>query len=470
MPRILDRARFLGLTTFGTVLLTSLAGATPPAQTASDTATAADVADAVVPAFEGRVPSGAGSAAAAAATAPPVDLVVCLDTSNSMDGLIDSARQRIWAIVNDLALADPTPDLRVGLLTYGNRDHDATAGWVRIDSDLTSDLDLISQRLFALTTNGGSEYVGRVVDTATTQLDWHPSDDTLRLMVVAGNESVGQDHEIAFRDACRAAIARGIMVNAIYCGDATDDVAPGWREVAALTDGRFASIDQNQPAIAIATPFDTRLGELSGAINTTYIPFTDRGWAASQNQVLQDRNALSANAQVAAQRCITKATAAYGTNWDLVAACLAGEVTLGEVDREKLPEDLQAMDEETLAAHVAELGARRAALQAEIRELGVRREAYVAAEKARLAIDESQRLDFVLRQAIREQAAVRGFTFIDPEVALGVMREPAEAVILFTSGPEDGPTQGPPAPGSPEWRRLELEARRALEAERFGGC
>ncbi|MHC4652135.1 MAG: hypothetical protein ACYTES_14940 [Planctomycetota bacterium] len=41
-----------------------------------------------------------------------VDLAICLDTSGSMSGLINAARQKLWAIVNELALAEPTPKLR----------------------------------------------------------------------------------------------------------------------------------------------------------------------------------------------------------------------------------------------------------------------------------------------------------------------------------------------------------------------
>ena len=116
-----------------------------------------------------------------------VELAICLDTSGSMDGLIGAAKQKLWAIVNDLALAEPTPALEVALLTFGNDGHDAEAGWVAVQTPFTSDLDLVSQRLFELTTNGGSEYVGRVLQAAHG-LTWSPSDDTLKLVIVAGNE------------------------------------------------------------------------------------------------------------------------------------------------------------------------------------------------------------------------------------------------------------------------------------------
>ncbi|HEX8954615.1 MAG TPA: hypothetical protein VF945_22325, partial [Polyangia bacterium] len=61
--------------------------------------------------------------------AKKVDLVIALDTSSSMDGLIDSARAKLWDVVNLLAHAKPTPLVRVGLLSYGNDGYDARVGW-----------------------------------------------------------------------------------------------------------------------------------------------------------------------------------------------------------------------------------------------------------------------------------------------------------------------------------------------------
>ncbi len=56
--------------------------------------------------------------AVSACDSPPVcvqprtiDLAICLDTSGSMSGLIEAAKQKLWAIVNDLALVEPTPRL-----------------------------------------------------------------------------------------------------------------------------------------------------------------------------------------------------------------------------------------------------------------------------------------------------------------------------------------------------------------------
>ena len=48
-----------------------------------------------------------------------------------MDGLIESAKNKLWDIVNELARIKPTPNLRVALYSYGHNTYDPKAGWVR---------------------------------------------------------------------------------------------------------------------------------------------------------------------------------------------------------------------------------------------------------------------------------------------------------------------------------------------------
>src|SRR4051794_2004633 len=70
-----------------------------------------------------------------------VDVVICLDVSGSMQGLIDSAKNKLWDIVNEMAKIKPAPSLRVALYSYGHDRYDAKVGWVKKDLDLTTDLD-----------------------------------------------------------------------------------------------------------------------------------------------------------------------------------------------------------------------------------------------------------------------------------------------------------------------------------------
>ncbi len=341
-----------------------------------------------------------------------IDLAICLDTSGSMSGLLNSTKQKLWDIVNDLAMAEPTPKLRVALLTFGNLGHEAENGWVSVDSDLTDDLDAISQKLFALSTNGGTEYVGRVLQYAG-QLDWHPSDSALKLIIVAGNESADQDREAPFRKMCAELIARGVMVNSIYCGPVHDGVAPGWMEGAGLAEGQFASIDQDNGTKVVVTPFDSELATLSTALNKTYLPFGARGQAGLANQAAQDANAESLNSACSASRAVTKSQSLYFCSWDLVDACNSGKVKLDEVGADELPVTMQTMTIIQRKTYVTQMSRRRTETQDQIKQLSSKRAAWIAQEMLRQATDDSNSLDNAIRSAIRGQAGAKGFTFKD---------------------------------------------------------
>ncbi|HIG10517.1 MAG: vWA domain-containing protein [bacterium] len=340
-----------------------------------------------------------------------IDLAICLDTSGSMDGLIESAKQKLWAVVNDFALVDPVPVLRVALLTFGNDGHSEENGWVRVDAPLTGDLDLISQRLFALTTNGGTELVGRVVNTATSELEWSNDPKALKLLIVAGNESADQDAQFGFRDASRRAIAQGIMVNAIYCGDPLDEFAPDWREVSKLADGQFASIDANNGTVVISTPFDAELQALTAKVNLTYIPMGASGREGWANQRTQDANNAALSEAAGASRAMTKNGQLYVCGWDLVDACRIGTLKLEDVKPEDLPNELQALSSLELTAFVESKAAERMKIQAHISAVGVKRDAWLMTERERLQVDDSKAFDRVLRDSIRNQAASRGFLY-----------------------------------------------------------
>lgn len=358
-----------------------------------------------------------------------VELVICLDTSGSMSGLINAARQKLWAVINDLALAEPTPELRVALYTFGNDGHNAEDGWVHQQTPFTTDLDLVSERLFALTTNGGTEFVGRVLDRAVEQLEWTPSDSVLKLIIVAGNESADQDQQVSFRDACKKSISKGIMINSIYCGNPADNLAPAWQEVAKLADGHWAAIDQNNGTVVITTPFDDELATLSAKVNATYIPYGAQGLWGSDNQLVQDRNALGLNSAAAAQRAQTKCSGLYDNRrWDLVDACSQQDFELASIKVEDLPENMQKMTEEERTAYVDAKAVERKQIIETVNDLNTKRNGYVQEQMKKSALDDSQAFDLVIRNALRDQARSKGFTFAD-DVAEDAAEEAAEPVV-----------------------------------------
>lgn len=342
----------------------------------------------------------------------PVDLCLCLDTSNSMDGLIDTARRKLWDIVNDLSRLMPTPRLRVALLSYGNNEYPKDEGWVRTDAPFTEDLDFISQKLFALKTLGGEEYVGRVLDTALERLKWSDDPKALRIAIVAGNESADQDRAVPFLDAAKKAAKRGIIVNSIYCGNAADAIAPGWKELAKCAEGEFAAIDQDQQAPVCATPYDELLAKLSASLNATYLPFGAHGAVSCANQSAQDTNAAGLGLDAVCSRALTKATVHYRNDaWDLVDAVKSHDFDLAKVSTAELPEAMRKLTVEERAKYVDEMAKKRASIQAEIGDLAAKRDGFVVREMRKRGHSDDEGLAGAVRSAVRKQAERKGFIY-----------------------------------------------------------
>jgi hypothetical protein len=333
-----------------------------------------------------------------------VDLVIALDTSNSMDGLIDAAREKLWDVVTVLGKAKPRPVLRVGLISYGNTAYSAQAGWVRKDLDLTTNLDEVYAKLFALRTSGGDEYVARAVRDAVEQMQWSKDEGTLRMIFVAGNEPANQDPKVSVESAISGARQHNIFVNAIYCGSPQAGEAVGWRQVATIGKGQFAAIDQNQQ-VAIATPMDDELNRLSGELNRTYVGYGAQARDRAEAQAVGDRAAFGKSPSAGAGRAAAKATSLYKNDeWDAVDARKAGKKIAFEPTSE-----LGRMSESERNAFLDKKQKDREALQKQIEQLSGQRQGYIAAEKAKKK--GSLTFDDAIMGAVKSEAEASGFGF-----------------------------------------------------------
>lgn len=323
-----------------------------------------------------------------------VDLVIALDTSGSMNGLINSARQKLWDIVNFVARKHKKAELRVGLLTYGSGGSEAD-GYVVLRHDLTRDLDAIYDTLFGLSTSGGTEYVGRVVHRATRELSWDRGARTLRVIFVAGNEPADQDRRVTVDQAVARARRKGIFVNAIYCGSASSSEVAGWRRVASRGQGVFAAIDHNHGTVNVATPFDGRIQKLSGELNATYVAYGSRGRARAELQKKQDANAARTHAAAGASRAVAKASRLYRNDgWDLVDARKAGK--LKSMSDDELPAELRGKDKKAVNAYLDRMEAKRTKLRQEIQKLAAKRKAYIKTQIARRGLKTDRAFDSAL--------------------------------------------------------------------------
>jgi hypothetical protein len=336
---------------------------------------------------------------------PKVDIVVALDTSGSMSGLINATRQKLWDIVNEVAKAQPAPKLRVGLVTFGSQGTEAD-GYVVINSELTSDLDSIYEKLFQLSTRGGTEYVGRAVYRSVKEMGWDKDPDTLRQIYVAGNESADQDRRVTAAKAVKLARKHDIFVNTIYCGGEGDSDAASWRAVAGTGLGAYASIDHNHGTVAVATPFDARLNALSTRLNGTYVAYGSGGGVGFAKQAAQDKNAARVHASTGASRALAKASAVYSNpGWDLVDARKAGK--LKTIAPAAMPAPLRGKSDKEVNAYIDGKEKERKALRKQIVELSEKREAFVKAELKKKGISTNKAFDTVVKRALRRQAKMK---------------------------------------------------------------
>ncbi len=350
---------------------------------------------------------GAEATEKAAPPAKHIDLAICLDTSNSMDGLIDSAKQKLWAVVNELATAKPRPELRVALYQYGNDGLNKENGWVQRVCDLTGDLDEVYDKLFALRTNGGTEYVARVTRAAADELKWDKGKNTLRMIFVAGNEAATQDGKFKLKDVCAATAGKGIIINTIFCGNEARGRQTGWADAALWADGQYAAIDQDRGTVVINTPYDKKLSELSARLNTTYVAYGARGGKGLSLQTAQDSNARTLSPSASAERAVAKAGGLYrNAAWDLVDAMKEKKVDLAKVPEAELPENMRKMTPEQ-----RKQAAEREKIQKEIKDLDAKRKAHVKEEMNKRGLEEGASFDAALRKAVRLQAESKDFKF-----------------------------------------------------------
>ncbi|MFY0577158.1 VWA domain-containing protein [Cystobacter fuscus] len=261
--------------------------------------------------------------ARANANQPVIQIALLLDTSGSMDGLLDRARSQLWNIVNRFSHAKRdgvAPQLQIALYAYGNADPGANSHEIRQVLPFTTDLDLLSEHLFSLRTSGGDEHCGEVIRDASAQLAWSKDPDTMRLIFIAGNEPFTQG-PVDFDDAVRNARERGITVNTIHCGDYEEGVAGKWKDAAVLADGSYMNIDQNQRVVELAAPQDAEIAQLGAELNKTYVAYGAAGRKSQLRQEAQDSNSRGVSIASMVSRSVAKSSRNYSNeSWDLVDA------------------------------------------------------------------------------------------------------------------------------------------------------
>ena len=343
-----------------------------------------------------------------AALKPKIQLAILLDSSNSMDGLIDQAKSQLWKIVNHLSRAHKQgqqPELEIAIYHYGNDSLPSAEGFLTQLTRFTQELDLVSENLFAIKTNGGQEYAGWVINVAVKQLEWSNFPQDFRAVFIAGNEPFDQG-PVAWNESVNIAKQKDIIINTIYCGTSESKERNLWAKAADLGQGSNFNINQNQIIVKIPTPYDREINDWNQQLNNTYIPYGDDGLAGQMRQAIEDENAAIQG--VGATRSLSKVSDYYrNTSWDLIDALTEGIVKLEDIDNSQLPEIMRTMTLAEKLVYIENQKIEREKIKQIIADLSQKRTAYIQQKK--LENNPNNTLDYAIIESLTRQLATKGF-------------------------------------------------------------
>jgi len=353
---------------------------------------------------------------------PKIEVVFVLDTTGSMSGLIEGAKQKIWSIANAMATAKPHPQIRMGIVAYRDRGDD----YITKLTPMTDDLDALYSDLMKLQASGGGdgpESVNQALHEAYTKFDWTPNTGTgtktLRLIYLVGDAPPHMDYvqDVLYKDTCADAIRHGITINTVQCGSLSE-TTPFWKEIALKTDGEYLAIQQSGGMRIVASPYDDELAKLGIDLESTVVACGSAEQQSAQTRKMAAADVLSAAPASApaakADRAMYKASAAgraslSGEN-DLVQQCMDGKVDLAKYPEEKLPENMKKMTLEERQTYITQKTQERKDKQAKIEELSQKRAEFVKQELAKDG-GKPDSFDDKVKESLARQAKKVGISY-----------------------------------------------------------
>lgn len=351
-----------------------------------------------------------GQGVLAAKKAPPkVEVVFCLDTTGSMSGLIEGAKQKIWSIANEIVKGKPTPSLSIGLVGY----RDVGDEYVTKVYALDKDLDGVFEHLMAFNADGGGdgpEHVNQALYDAVHKTEWSKDKKTLKIIFLVGDAPPHMDYKDGYdyRKICQEAVKEDIIINTIQCGD-YEEATKYWRDIADRSEGKYARIQQSGGMATIDTPMDTELAKLNIELEGTVVAYGGKEVMAKAES---KRGLMAVLAPaVAAERAAYKTSGAGGmmSSYDLIDSINSGEIKLSEVKKKDLPEEMQKMSLAQQKQYLAKKEKERSTIKAKIAKLSIKRATYIAAELKKNPKKDS--FDEVVQRIIEEQAAKKGIDY-----------------------------------------------------------
>ncbi|MEL6107757.1 MAG: vWA domain-containing protein [Planctomycetota bacterium] len=342
-----------------------------------------------------------------------IQLALLIDTSGSMEGLVDQARYQLWNVVSDLAKArrgTQTIRLEIGVYQYGTDRVAKSKDCLRQIVGFTEDLDEVSRGLFSLHVSGGDEYCASAIARCLDDLEWSSDPSVYKAVFIAGNESFDQG-KTTLGEVLPAVKQKSVFLNTVYCGTKYEG-RPQWDVAAKIAGGLASFIDHNHHLPNMPTPYDARMRELNEEMNETFVWYGKGAAKAASNQGKQDRNADKMSDHAFAARMSAKIGHLYHhIDHDLVDAINHGHASLDKMPESLMPPVLSQKSSDERRTYMDEMIARRSSVRRRMAEVLSQRQRFLENELLKRGVEAKTVLGDALGEAIKDQAATLGYTF-----------------------------------------------------------
>jgi Mg-chelatase subunit ChlD len=351
------------------------------------------------------------------ATKSTLEMVFVLDTTGSMGGLLEGAKQRIWGIVNEVMQSPAHPAVRIGLVAYRDRGD----RYVTQVLPLTEDLDKVYTTLMDYQADGGGdgpEDVRSALADGVGKAGWAQAGANLAQIVFLVGDAPPHDNYVDVPDTLTTAanaVKKGMIVNTIQCGT-EGETTRVWKVIAQRGQGQYFAIAQGGGVETIATPYDEQLGQLASRLGGTFVAYGFGAGAegelrridiASAASSVETRVAAKAPAQARAERALNKAVSSDAYVGDLLQNIENGSLKLEAVKKDDLPADLQKLEPAERQKEIEKRLAERREIRAQILSLSKQRDEFILAERKKTGVKQNG-FDGAVTNALKEQMKRKG--------------------------------------------------------------
>ncbi len=352
---------------------------------------------------------------------PKIELVFALDTTGSMSGLINAAKEKIWSIASTMAAAQPTPEISIGLVAYRDRGD----AYITKRIELSQDLDTVYSELLQLKAAGGGdgpESVNAALFDAVHSMNWSQDPNSYKVIFLVGDAPGHNDYQddVPFVKTLEQAAKNGIIVNTIQAGQ-NPYMVKAWDKIAELGQGDTFQVGHGGSAIAIKTPFDDAIVAASKNYEDTRVYYgraEEQRVQLEKNHMVGSKMKKSASTSSMARRAKFNVSKGGEKNFaagkELLQAMENDELVLADIPESELPMEMRDMKIEQKEAFVAAKSKQRKDSKTKLKALSKKRDAYIKSELGKNEHSKDS-LDKKLYATLKRQAESKGLDYSEAE-------------------------------------------------------